>query len=84
MAARCSALSAAPLPSRETSLVRALAASKEEVFLPKLRQDVRLSAFSVSCVTDRGVASFSHHVQTTKAEFMHPRKHRKKQTDAEE
>lgn len=39
-----------PLPSHEHAL-----AFKEEVFLPKLRQDVGLSAFSVSCVTDRSV-----------------------------
>lgn len=44
-----------PLPPHETSLLIALAAFKEEVLLPKLRQDVRSSAFSVSCVTDRSV-----------------------------
>lgn len=54
----CLSLGIASLPSRERALVLALAAFKEEVFLPKLRQDVWLSAFSVSCVTDRGVAFF--------------------------
>lgn len=41
--------------SCEIHWVTALVASEEEVFLPERRQDVRFSASSASCVTDRSV-----------------------------
>lgn len=49
------------LPSCEMYWVTALVASEEEVLLPKRRQDVRFSASSVSCVTDRSVSLVFRH-----------------------